>query len=100
MSKNSKPKFDPEMFVTPDNYKGRETNLELCNMTFDIHPNKENNPLMFRDALVDRIFDLLEPHIDMYGFDLYEVSTVLAMAAEQALRDIKLNRFPYDPTNY
>ena len=100
MSKNSKPKFDPEMFVTPDNYKGRETNLELCNMTIDIHENKENNPLMFRGALVDRIFDLLEPHIDMYSFDLHTVSTVLAMAAEQALRDIDLNRFPYNPTSY
>ncbi|ART20573.1 hypothetical protein CBE89_02960 [Corynebacterium striatum] len=88
------------MFVTPDNYKGRDTNLDLCNMTIDIHENKENNPLMFRDALVDRIFDLLEPHLDMYGFDLHTVSTVLAMAAEQALRDIDLNRFPYNPGKY
>ena len=92
-------KIHPDFVVNKDNYKGRDTNLDLINLTLNFHPDPSANPLWLRDGLTDFIFDELALHIDDRDFDVYDIAVVMAMAAEQALRDMNLNRFPNTDKN-
>lgn len=96
MSKNTHPEF----VVSKDNYKGRDTNLDLINLTLNFHPDPSANPLWLRDGLTDFISEQLAFHVNGGDFDLHDIAEVMALAAEQSLRDMNLNRYPYTGNNY